>query len=343
MADGTKTPPNRNAGDGKGEAISWTHEERDALLPTHPVLAWEHRVRIPTPPLKRVAEVISDCIFRGKAGRFFVGPPRFGKTQTIAYLRAAIAQAFPDIPVIVLEAALSLRPSENAVCGEVLDATGFNLARKKRVDELRNQTVNVLWSIAEGRGDHRIVIFVDEAQHWGVSEWAWLKGLLNRLGKLEVTLLVFPFGQKELDHVGTSLRAAGREDLRQRFLNKRVPVSGIRNAEELREVLAWFDETATFPARGGVSFTRFFFPEAVASGFQLQDEAEALWAAYIAMAPKKALDEVGMEWIRGAVQYAMVEFTELDAPSWRPTSDDWSTAVAASDFAEMHAACRRDR
>lgn len=311
-------------------AAPWSAEERDELFDSHPVLKWEHEVRIPTKPLVATAAVVSDCTYRSKNGRFFVGRPRHGKSGIIDFLRRAIRQAFVNVSVVVVEAAYTSRPSEIHMYNSILAAVGFSLPVSKRVDGLRTQVVNVLWSIAEGAGDRRIVLFVDEAQNWnGSSEWTWLKGILNSLRSLGVTLLVFPFGQSELIHVGTALRTAGSDDLRARFLNKCVKVYGLRSIEELRDAMEWLDERSEYPFGSKVPYTQFFFPRAFTTGMRLSQDADVLWNAFMSAGPDH---EIGMEWIKGALQYMYVEYSADDSSDWRPTPLMWQKAVESSDW-----------
>jgi len=307
--------------------------QRDALWNSHPVLQWEHRVCIPTPPLQRIVNVVSDVIYRRKQGRFFVGSPRFGKTQMIFYLIDWIGQTYPRVPMLYLEAALRQRSCELALYDEFLNKAGFCLPRKKRPYECLDQLVNLLWSMVAAQDEFRLIVFVDEAQHWTLTEWAWLKGIANRLLERRVSLIVVPFGQYELVHVGTTLQAAGREDLRQRFLAVPITVEGVVSEDELRVVLEWCDRDAEYPESSGWSYTEFFFPRAFAADWRLAAHSAPIWKAFQDAASSSAKPlSIGMVWVRGVIEFALLDLSARDAPSFSATAEDWAKAVAASDF-----------
>lgn len=307
---------------------------RDALWASHPVVTWDERFALPTPTLDFVAKVVSSSIYSRRSGRGFCAPPRYGKSTAIRYLTESIRQAFPNVPVLVAEAAPSLRPSEGDFYGDLLDAAGYAMRPARVPRERRKQLVNLLWTLANTRGERRLVLFIDEAQEYGEYQWGWLKAVQNHLTRLGVSLIVFPFGQLELEHERSALSTVGRTDLVTRFMRSLVQFPGIKTDEDLEQVLAVFDELGRYPRKEGWTFSQFFFPKTFDAGWRLVNETSRAWQAITQLNLHRKPGGVGMEWIGAMIRHFLTEYVDEDRAGWKGTSKHWEEALAASDAAD---------
>jgi hypothetical protein len=307
---------------------------REELWASHPVVTWDERFALPTPSLEQVAQIVSQSIYARRSGRGFCAPPRYGKTTAIRYLTECIHKAFPNVPVLIAEATPCMRPSEIELYGDLLDAAGYKVKAARVPRERRRQLVNLLWTLPNTRGEKRVVLFIDEAQEYGELHWGWLKAVQNLLSRLGVALIVFPFGQLELEHERSALSTAGRTDLVTRFMRRLFQFQGVTSEEELRQVLAVFDELGRYPRREGWTFSQFFFPHAFANGWRLANEAPRAWQAMTQGKMHQATGGVGMEWVGIAIRHFLTEFSDQDSVAWKGATEHWNEAVAASDAAD---------
>jgi|GEM_PF-2909892 len=308
---------------------------QEELWALHPVVLWDERFALPTPSLDAVADIVSQSIYARRSGRGFFAAPRYGKSTAIHYLTECIHDTYPNVPVLVLEAVPSIRPSESDFYGDWLDAAGYKLRPARVPRERRKQLVNFLWTLPKSRDERRIVVFVDEAQEYGEHHWGWLKAIQNQLVRAGVSLIVFPFGQLELDHERSALKASGRDDLVTRFMRRLYEFQGINSQEELRRVMAVFDTFGRYPRADGWTFTQFFYPRAFGAGWRLVKEAPRAWQAICEAQLHHARGGVGMEWIGIMLRHFLTEFSDQDSAGWSGGPEHWRESVAASDAADI--------
>ena len=308
---------------------------QEELWPLHPVVLWDEHFALPTPSLEVVAEIVSQSIYSRRSGRGFFAAPRYGKSTAIHYLTKCIHETYPNVPVLVLEAVPCLRPSESEFYGDLLDAAGYKIRPARIPRERRKQLVNLLWTLPKTRDEGRIVVFVDEAQEYGEHQWGWLKAIQNQLVRAGVSLIVFPFGQLELDHERSALKATGRDDLVTRFMRRLYEFRGVTSQEDLRQVMAVFDELGRYPRWSGWTFTQFFFPRAFGAGWRLVKEAPRAWQAICEAQLHHAKGGVGMEWIGIMLRHFLTEFSDQDSAGWSGGPEHWTESVAASDAADI--------
>jgi hypothetical protein len=308
---------------------------QEELWSLHPVVLWDESFALPTPSLEAVAEIVSQSIYARRSGRGFFAAPRYGKSTAIHYLTKCIHDTYPNVPVLVLEAIPSLRPSESDFYGDWLDAAGYKLRPARIPRERRKQLVNLLWTLPKSRAERRVVAFVDEAQEYGEHHWGWLKSIQNQLVRSGVSLIVFPFGQLELDHERSALKSSGRDDLVTRFMRRLYEFQGVNSQEELRQVMAVFDELGRYPRPDGWTFTQFFFPRAFGAGWRLVKEAPRAWQAICEAQLHHARGGVGMEWVGIMLRHFLTEFSDQDSAGWSGEPKHWRESIAASDAADI--------
>lgn len=300
--------------------IAW----RDEHFNAHPVMVWDKDFVLPTPAIESVADVVTTCITRNMSGRAWWAPTRHGKTRTIRYLMRKIREAFPGLAVIEVDACLMSTPSMLGMYSDLLKAARFHLTPSGRAAERRVQVENLLASRAMEGGWRRLVLFVDEAQNWGVPEWEWLKNIQNNLEKQGIALIVLSFGQEQLVQKIQAIvtEGTGHEDLRARFFRKLFRFNGLRTHAELKSMFDQFDR-ARFPNPNGPTFTQFAFPRAYAAGWRLASESESA-AGYLKRAASNQYD---LETVCMAIQHILVEVNEKDSSTFKVSDGDWKMAA----------------
>ena len=115
---------------------------------------------------------------------------------------------------------------------------------------------------------------------------------------------------------------------------------GVRNADEVATCLAGYDQTS-FPRASDWSFTRFYIPAGVSSGYKLSDDATLLWDAFDHLHQKHGLPgelEIPMESFARAVEILLKESELRDGPGYRPAQDLWNVAVRSCGYIQSRQA-----
>lgn len=306
----------------------------ESLYQTHPVL--NDRAKFPTPSIKRVYTVLANELVQHNPGCSFYAYSRFGKTSAIRVLNAMLAQTFPKIPMLTINAHRHLRFSELTYTEELLDAfrhdskSGKALARRARF-------IKYLWSLAQERRSERILLFIDEAQNWSEMELTYLRDISNDLElEFNITLFSVCFGQPEMEALRNSLLQCNRQDLVGRFMLKQYQFRGITSLNELTAVMKCYDDASIseYPEGSGVSYTESLLRAAYCSGFRLAGQSGKLWNAFRAAAGKYKLDQVGMRWVSASIRNFLYAHIANDGANMVLAEDAWETAVRDSGFAD---------
>lgn len=76
-----------------------------------------------------------------------------------------------------------------------------------------------------------------------------------------------------------ALQHARKTQIVARLMVEELGFVGIRNVRDVATCLDGYDQT-NFPRASDWSFTRFYVPQAVASGYRLAHDAGLLWSAF---------------------------------------------------------------
>ncbi len=307
---------------------------RQSLQIEHPVI--NNKIWLPTPSIRAAFEVIANTALERSPGVSFYGSSRVGKTSAILVLREQLAQVFPDIPTMTVNAKWHPRFSETIFFGEMLTAVAHVMSAPAKVEVRRGRVVKLLWTSAMAVRSDRLVLFVDEAQCWLDAALTMLRDLANDLLlEHKIQLIVVLFGTPELLSVHTSLLHAGREDLVGRFMPQRHAFRGITDCDQLRSTMQFYDdpEVSQYPDGSGLSYSECLLPIAYRSGWRLENEAPLLWEQYRRMAlGKGGLSEVGMQWINASIRDFFQQHISFDHADLHGEADQWLDAVRRSGF-----------
>lgn len=301
---------------------------------SHPVL--NDRAKFPTPSIRKVYTVLANELVQHNPGCSFYAYSRFGKTSAIRVLNAMLAQTFPKIPMLTINAHRHLRFSELTYTEELLEACRHDTKAGKALAR-RSRFIKYLWSLAHERQSDRIVLFIDEAQNWSESELTYLRDISNDLD-LEFNIALFSvfFGQPEMEGLRNSLLQSNRQDLVGRFMLKQYQFPGITSLNELTYVMRCYDDPAIseYPEGSGISYTESLLTAAYGSGFRLAGQSGHLWKAFREAAGTFKIDQIGMRWVSASIRNFLYDHLAKDKPDFRPLADAWTSAVNTSGFAD---------
>jgi hypothetical protein len=307
---------------------------REALYPLHPVVC--NTLRVITKPLQEAYAVAEQVIVHRDPGTCLIADSRIGKTEGIRILRDELSATFPSVPIGVVNAKGHDRPSELAFFGDILEDYQHAGALSGTAAD-RRRRLHKLWeSAARSTDSDRYVLFVDEGQNWGESEYTWLRDASNFLQSRGINVISIIFAHPALSTFRQHLQSRHRTDLVGRFLLRPRNFRGLRDCNELRHTLSAYDSPTLheFPHGSAISMTEFFMPSAFSSGWRLSSEAALIWSAFenIAQRTDQKATNVGMQWVNSAVRSFLFANYDADSAAFGGNDGTWLSFVEASGY-----------
>ncbi|MGH8113093.1 MAG: ATP-binding protein [Rhodanobacteraceae bacterium] len=254
---------------------------RPRLWDGHPIVT-ESAV-LPTRAVMDATARVIRLARKTRASIAFWADPMTGKSSCLDAIARAIRSKFPGAGILRLEPVEDNGHAEGRLLEEILNALNYAPKIDRSLAGKRHQVARALlaWS---GPAKH-LFILVDEAQEFAISEFAWLKAIINEQAALGVKVTTVLIGQRELQRSKHDLEAKGRSDLSARFMHRLREFHGVRAEADMRAVCEALDQKSEYPVGSGWTYTEFFFPRASANGFRFIETAPMLWAAITAALP----------------------------------------------------------
>lgn len=316
--------------------------QRSQLIADHPLMLSESGYTFATSAVQRALTQLVSAVSSGLPGIAFIAYPRFGKTAATRYLKKVLSTTFDDIPVVTFIAKYHAIPNELRFYKELLSASKLAHPIGRDPADYLDRLWKSWWTRVVTSHSKRIILIIDEAQKLNSANFSWLIDLSNSLGEHQVSLTVVLFGQPELVNQRQVFLYSNRNDIICRFMVDVHNFEGIRNALELSEVLGFYDDQviSEYPTDSQCSCTQFFVPQAYKNGWRLMPLSNKLWKAFEMVASstgEKSIENglnIGMNWIKIAVQNILIELMPDDTPSMKSSDEILLHAVKRSGFAE---------
>lgn len=291
---------------------------------------------IPTNEILSLYAEVSKWISNRSPGGIIYGRPRLGKTRSIKFLQAFLKQEFGEnLPVFHMCCNLYRNPNESTFFGDLLKDLGHSLYLSGKADVKRDRTIKFLLERAEISAQHRIILFIDDAQRLFELNYGWLMDIYNQLDRYNVGMTVILVGQEELTHQRSSFIQSGKMQLVSRFMIHEYKFSGVKSVEDLRACLEGYDLESEYPENSGWSFTRYYFPEAFAEGRRLADCAEEIFEQFVRLRSESKIIkpiEIPMLYITLTVDCCLREFGVDGKDVGFPSPINWLTAIKNSGY-----------
>ncbi|UCV05661.1 ATP-binding protein [Dechloromonas denitrificans] len=254
----------------------------------HPIVTQEYAVY--TPPMDAMIGTIGNWIDQRVTGGYIYGPSRFGKSRTVKwFIRTELEARFKEkLPLIVW-----IR-KDTQVMGEAEFWNMLLLAAKfEFIDPLKPKKKSVarflfsehLQTLARSSRRNYVVLIIDEAQRVSTNELTWLMGVQNELDDQGIRMTTVQVGSHVLGYVPDYLARTGYAHVTARFFAQDAAFHGIRSVDELKYVLNGYDIDSEWPKESGISFLKFFAPEAFTVGRRLSNHASNFWEAFWELRP----------------------------------------------------------
>ena len=277
-------------------------------------------------------------------GALIYGPSRIGKTRAIEYLRLAMAQNFAKVTTYHVQAEHKPKHAEGPFFTSLLEAVGCPEPDKGSNPSKRLKLIDRIKDACARNGSGVVAMFFDEAQRYGENEYEWLRDVHDHLDRINIRLFTFLIGQEELHAVKTAFQQARKTQIVARLMVEELRFHGLRDPADTATCLDSYDTTC-FPRGTDWTFTRFFIPNAVRSGYRLAHDAQLLWNAFEEVHNKNGLPgelEIPMESFARAVEIMLKSCWDADAKNERPDQGRWVAAVKACGYVQARLAVRKE-
>lgn len=237
---------------------------------------------IPTKGIIETESKIRTWITIGACGGIVYGRPRIGKTRCIYHLHNTLSsEESGSIPVIVWNIT-DHADTEKNFYATFLMAMRIGFPKRDTALFLKERVINELIIRAAETPYRRVILLIDEAWKLYEKDFAWLMDLYNNLLAMDIQLLTFMFGTRELKELKSSLKQCGKDQIVGRFMINEIQYTGMRSEKELSFCLASMDKLHV--VAGGYenleeTLLDFYFPHA--DGKRFYDLAEDYFNAFI--------------------------------------------------------------
>ncbi|WP_324617856.1 P-loop NTPase family protein [Cohnella cholangitidis] len=199
----------------------------------------------------------------------------------------------------------------------------------------RDRLTKFLLETVDASKQHRLVFFLDDAQRLVEMQYGWLMDIYNELDSNGIFLTAILVGQKELIHQRSAFQLANKLQLVGRFMIDDYKFSGIKTLDDVQTCLAGYDQYSDYPVGSGLSFTRYFFPDAFERGMRLEDCATDLFESFASARNEAGLfkiSEIPMQYFTLTIDYVLRRFGRNGHDLERLSKTQWSDAIKHSGY-----------
>ncbi len=285
-------------------------------------------------------------LLTGNQGAVVYGWPRLGKTSGTRWVLSAIQEVFGTLPFVEVPIRKQHLHNEGAFFQYLLKCCRHRYYSKGSVTDKRDRFLEAMLNRARRSVTRTVILFIDEAHQLDELEYQWLQNISNELDAAGARLFCLLVGQHDLSSKRDSLILDGFEQIVGRFMTEEWSYRGLNSAEEIKVVLAAYQESF-YPekAKGGRPFLSYYVPIAFKSGWRLAPLATLLWEAYQATWKSLGGDaselEVPMQYLSSAIISLVNLLAEKDSTSLEVDIKTVNKAVGESGFRNAMLQLRR--
>lgn len=275
---------------------------------------------LPTTAIEHFVNTVRTWLELLLPGALVIGNWRIGKSHATQFLARNLPELLGlHIPTYVLRIhdVEGKYVSRKEFFVELLRALGYGLTQRGNASDKFHQAVDFVAERVRANGEHRALLFVDEAQWMTTAMYRYLMAFHNELRSKDVRLIVILVGQPELRQVREGMVGEGKGHILGRFMTATHEFRGVTGVEDLRKIARSLDQDSEYPPGSGWSYTYFFVPQAFEAGWRLEDHVDALWRALTDVCAANSLPEITelpMQAIVAMFRALMLELHDRDAP-----------------------------
>lgn len=302
--------------------------QRPIAMADHPIATKKYIV--PTPSIDGLVARVKKIVRLRTPGGIIYALPRYGKTYGIRYVIAELRADYPDAVCISFGCEKKKTSSEDAFFYNLLAAAGHRGAAPGSVTKKRARLTERICELVDRSSHNWVIFFADEAQRLESMEYNWLHDVHNELERKGIRMITILVGQPQLLNRKSSFIQGGETQIVLRFMLDEMRFDGVRSPEDAATCLAGYD-LACYPEGSDWTYTRFYYPAAVRNGLKLEEQASAIWKAFVDAhhAAGFAFEiEIPMQFFAHAVEIALEENSRHDSASFSFSAAMWDEAVS---------------
>lgn len=284
-------------------------ELRARLWDQHPIV--REAAALPTASVQNAIGAVLHGSRKSRFSHAFYADPSTGKSTCLDALEHHIATSFSQSGVYRYEAMKEDNSAEGRLLEDMILQLNVGVRVARTLAAKRDQLNRALLALS-GPGRH-LFFLIDEAQELHERELNWLKGVINKVLNMDVKVTTVLMGQRQLMHRVRELERADRRDLLERFFKRIIEFKGCCAVADFSLVCDAIDNKSEYPEGSGYSYTQFLFPQAYASGFRFQKNANPLWQALIDNLPSEDIERgISMEIVASYIAQTCVLLKDRD-------------------------------
>lgn len=307
-------------------------EQEDVSL--HPIYTRDYAVD--TPPIQKFFNTVCEWIDNRVPGGYVHGPSRFGKSKAVKYwIKLLIEERYAGhVNFFRTICPSRARPLEREFLISLLSGLHVRFTSYRSTVQVTERIANYLCASARANKSNYVVLMIDEGQRLTSVEYGVLCNIQNLMEEAGFQLTVIAVGSHEMAYQHESFLLGLDMHIVGRFMVHSAAFHGIQSVHELQYALAGYDD-AEWPQGSGISFTKYFFPQAYARGLRVESWAEDLWKIYMDLAPPslKAHLQVPMEHIAKAVERIFRSSAHRDSSDFEVSAKELQAAVSYTGYA----------
>lgn len=279
----------------------------------HPVEFGQYVV--PTPFTDAASKFIGEIVWRRLPGCLVYGTQRFGKSHALVQVVADLRERFGDslVIVVIMVEFMDERPRMAGHYQDHLEAVDHMLPDQGIGKDKRRRFREFIVEQVAGSAQRRLVLIYDDAQFLWAHQYGWMMSDYNYFYGKGIKPTYALVGQRELLDQKRSFISAGRQQLVGRFMVQEHEFHGVRNIDDLREILKAYDEYSEYPEEHGFSYSAYFFTAAFANGWRLASHAQEFMDSYTRLKTSRAIpiaNEIGLQYLMPVIEQFLIEFKD---------------------------------
>lgn len=236
---------------------------------------------VKTPMMKNLLNQLFGWISNGYTGGIVLGETRIGKSVAMDYIKSNLVnRAKESIPVVSMTVSKRDVKTITSIFRNICFAIGKKINTRSNADTLANEIINYLGELSLTNQTRQVVLIVDEMQRLSLHQFEAFAELYDRLSIIGTNLMtVFVGNKSDSSPTIKSIKSEKYALISGRFFNHRTKYHGIRNVDEVREVLRQFDNHI-FEENNNKTATEYFLEEAFITGWRYADLSQLIWNVF---------------------------------------------------------------
>lgn len=234
-----------------------------------------------TPMMTELVNKIYSWVANGYTGGVVLGESRIGKTIAIEHVKThLINRAKESVPVVSMSVAKRDVKTIASIFRNICNSIGKKPTQRAIADNMASEIIHYFGELSMNNQTRQVVLIVDEMQRLSLHQFEAFAELYDRLAEMGTNLVVIFIGNKS-DSSPTieNIKSKKYALISGRFFNHRTHYNGIRNVDEVRDILKQYDEVV-FESHGSKTTSEYFLAKPCISGWKYEDLSEIIWSAF---------------------------------------------------------------